>query len=243
MPTAAPPRSSSGSRRSRSSGSASSPGARLDRWGPRPILVIGAAALFVGLLATSRVDSLTAGVRDVWRGGRHRRGVWVRAHGRSGRRLVRPQAGGRHRARRRRHRRRDVGAVATRGRADRPQRLARHLRRLRDRWGVDPAAVHPARRPSTRASGSATVALRRCTGLAGLPAAPPLGVRARPQPVRAVRVHRPVRQGPRCRRRRGRGAGRDPRRVQRARQDRLRLARAAVRLVPPLPRSASRSMR
>jgi MFS family permease len=36
-------------------------GRALDRWGPRPILVVGAVALFVGLLATSRVDSLTAG--------------------------------------------------------------------------------------------------------------------------------------------------------------------------------------
>ena len=36
-------------------------GRALDRWGPRPILVIGALGMFVGLVATSRVDSLTAG--------------------------------------------------------------------------------------------------------------------------------------------------------------------------------------
>jgi MFS family permease len=36
-------------------------GRALDRWGPRPILVLGAAALLVGLVATSRVDTLAAG--------------------------------------------------------------------------------------------------------------------------------------------------------------------------------------
>jgi MFS family permease len=36
-------------------------GRAVDRWGPRPILAIGAAALCLGLLATSRVDSLGAG--------------------------------------------------------------------------------------------------------------------------------------------------------------------------------------
>ncbi len=36
-------------------------GRALDRWGPRPILVVGAVAYFVGLVATSRVDSLAAG--------------------------------------------------------------------------------------------------------------------------------------------------------------------------------------
>ena len=36
-------------------------GRALDRWGPRPILVIGALGMLVGLVATSRVDSLAAG--------------------------------------------------------------------------------------------------------------------------------------------------------------------------------------
>ncbi|MGH9133179.1 MAG: MFS transporter, partial [Ilumatobacteraceae bacterium] len=36
-------------------------GRAVDRWGPRPILVVGAAALFGGLMATSQVDSLTIG--------------------------------------------------------------------------------------------------------------------------------------------------------------------------------------
>lgn len=36
-------------------------GPAADRWGPRPVLVVGAVALFVGLMATSRVDSLGLG--------------------------------------------------------------------------------------------------------------------------------------------------------------------------------------
>ena len=36
-------------------------GRAADRWGPRPVLAVGAAALLLGLLATSRVGSLTVG--------------------------------------------------------------------------------------------------------------------------------------------------------------------------------------
>lgn len=36
-------------------------GRAADRWGPRPVLASGAVALFVGLMATSRVQSLTVG--------------------------------------------------------------------------------------------------------------------------------------------------------------------------------------
>ncbi|MGH1490718.1 MAG: MFS transporter [Acidimicrobiales bacterium] len=36
-------------------------GRAADVWGPRPVLLVGAAALLIGLVATSRVDSLTVG--------------------------------------------------------------------------------------------------------------------------------------------------------------------------------------
>lgn len=36
-------------------------GPATDRWGPRPVLLVGTVALFVGLIATSRVESLTLG--------------------------------------------------------------------------------------------------------------------------------------------------------------------------------------
>ena len=88
-------------------------------------------------------------------------------------------------------------------------------------------------RPPGRA-GPQPSRFRRRDRVARLPAAPPLGVRARSQPVRAVRVHRPVRQGPRRRFGRSGGAGRDPRRIQRA-----RAGSASVRSSAASDRSAS----
>ena len=91
-------------------------GRAADRYGPRPLMLVGAVMLGAGLLATSRVRVDLGRLRHVRRRRRRRRRLRVRPDGGHRRRLVRAAAHDRARHRRRRHRRRHARARPAVGR-------------------------------------------------------------------------------------------------------------------------------
>ena len=102
-------------------------GAAGDRYGQRRVLLVGAVAMGVGLVVTSRADSLGDRARGLRARGRHRRRVRLRADGGARRRVVRAPAHARAGRRGGRHRHRHADDPARDGGADRGDRLARQL--------------------------------------------------------------------------------------------------------------------